>query len=345
MAESKDVEQRYTELADFIETELDPSHKLTKPRLASLKDMVRKWAFAQAELLGEIKSLKEQNQSLKNEVDQIKKESQQIQPTFADIIQKQPVTFTNSIIKKSQVKNTLFITSNKGEEIKTIQEKFTKNINPAKEGIKIRNMRTTQKMLIVETESKEDLEKITMNQKLKDELQMEPPRKRKPLIAIYDLQSKWDNDYIKEAIYVQNLKDKITYDEFYNGFSLKFKTGPRDKPTVHHVAEVEPKIRKLLLNQHRLYLGFYATRIKDYIVVPRCMKCQDFGHVGKHCSAEGHTCGHCAGKHQKAECQNKDKEQVCVPCNKRNKKCKGGNDCQTYKMMMERLVEKTDYGQ
>lgn len=178
MAESKDVEQRYTELADFIETELDPSHKLTKPRLASLKDMVRKWAFAQAELLGEIKSLKEQNQSLKNEVDQIKKESQQIQPTFADIIQKQPVTFTNSIIKKSQVKNTLFITSNKGEEIKTIQEKFTKNINPAKEGIKIRNMRTTQKMLIVETESKEDLEKITMNQKLKDELQMEPPRKK-----------------------------------------------------------------------------------------------------------------------------------------------------------------------
>lgn len=271
-----------------------------------------------------------------------------IMPTFSQMLQQpQAKTFTNKAIKNSQEKHTIFITSQTGENIKAVQEKFCKQVNPVKDRIKIKNMRSTNKVLIVETESKQDLEKIMNNQELAKELKVEPPRKRNPLMIIYDVQTNWTEDYIKTSIYNQNIKDLISKEDFDNGFTLKFKTGPREKTTVNHVAEVDPKVRKALLTSYKIYMGFYSLSIKDYIVVPRCLKCYDLGHVAKHCKEEEQNCSHCGGqKHQKAECPKKGEDQTCIPCQKRNKTCKEkGKECKTYKLMMERLIQKTNYGE
>lgn len=73
-------------------------------------------------------------------------------------------------------------------------------------------------------------------------------------------------------------------------FSLKFKTGPRDKEVVHHVAEVTSTMRKLILQKGRLYLPFISVVAKDFIVVPRSLKCQDLGHIAKYCKCESNIC-------------------------------------------------------
>lgn len=339
------VEKRYRELISYINNDLDTSKKLKKANREELESKVTAWAFAQAELVGQIKRLERENKSLKKEL-----ENRTVNPTpisFAEIVKQDKHINKTSIAQKTQTKHTLFITSkDKKESIKTIQQKFTKNIDPVREGIRIRNLRTANNTLIVETEAIEDIEKITNNKKLATDLKMEPVKKRKPLMILYDLQTEWEEEEIKRAIYEQNLKDKMDREEFNNGFNLKFKTGPREKRTVHQVAEVDAKIRRILVRQERIFIGFHAIRIKDYQVVARCLKCQDLGHVAKHCKNEQQICGHCGQEHKKEDCPNKQKEPTCIPCQKRNKKCKErGNNCQTYKIMLERLVAKIDYGQ
>lgn len=339
------VEACYQQLVHYVDNELDPNNKLKVGTKATLKNKIANWAIAQAELEGRLQNLMAENERLWKELD--KKQNNPTPISYAQIAKTITPTINNkNTLKVEPPKHTLFISSNKGENVKNMQKKFTTTINPVKDGIKIRNMRATNKMLIIETETKEDLEKIVKNKKLAEDLKMEPPKKRRPLMVFYDIQTSADNDYIQNAIYEQNLKDQITREEFNEGFTLRFKTGPKDKPTVHHVAEVHPRIRHLLLQQYRTYVGFNAIRAKDYLVVPRCIKCQDIGHVAKHCKAEENTCSHCGEQgHNKNECPKKDQPPVCIPCKNRKKECKEkGKDCKTYIMMMERLIQKTDYG-
>ena len=171
---------------------------------------------------------------------------------------------------------------------------------------------------------------------------MELPRKRNPLLIIYDLPSKKTNEKITETLFHQNLEETMNFEEF----NQKFKTGPRDRDTVHHVAEVSPDLRKLLLNRNRVYHAFTSHNIRDYIVVPRCLKCEHLGHVKKYCKQEKTVCMHCGEQdHVKSECQKRQQPATCIPCAKRNKRCSpDGRDCLSYKIMWERHVAMIDYG-
>lgn len=133
---------------------------------------------------------------------------------------------------------------------------------------------------------------------------------------------------------------------FNDQFKIKFKTGSRNRPTVHYVAEVSPTIRKTILTKGRLFVEFSSHTAKDYLVVPRCLKCFDIGHVAKHCRKESSSCGHCGEiDHVKTDCQKIKQPKICIPCALRKRKCSGDNKtCLTYKMMLERTVSRIYYG-
>lgn len=161
-------------------------------------------------------------------------------------------------------------------------------------------------------------------------------------MIIYNIPTDLEDKEIKELIYEQNFIENMTKQEFEEEFKLKFRTGPRDKKMVHHVVEVGPKTRKLLIQKKKVYVAFSSADIKDYIVVARCMKCQDLGHIAKYCTQK-EICSHCGKEdHKKVECPKKDLPAACIPCMKRGKKCLG-KECQTLKIMTERLILKTDY--
>ena len=164
-------------------------------------------------------------------------------------------------------------------------------------------------------------------------------------MIIYDFPRAKNEQEIKDTIYYQNFEEAFSKEEFMLMFNLRFKAGPRGKSTVHHVAEVSADLRKLILNKGKLYLDFISHSVKDYIVVARCLKCQDLGHVAKYCRKQNSSCSHCGEQdHVKAECQKKEQPAVCIPCSLRKKKCKGEKECPTYRMMLERLIQKTNYG-
>mgnify|MGYP000683972697 CR=1 FL=1 len=123
---------------------------------------------------------------------------------------------------------------------------------------------------------------------------------------------------------------------------IRFKTGPRERPTVHVVFEISSKIRQLVINKGRLYIGFQSLSTKDYIVVPRCLKCQDLGNVAKHCKRQKSSCPHCGEEdHEKKECSKKDQNAVCIPCQIRKRKCAASRkDCPTHKILWEDWIQK-----
>lgn len=345
------IDERYQEMMQFIETELTLNSKINKDRLTELKTRISSWAVAQAKLEGKIEKLEEENARLRKEKEEIviNKCMAIEKPTYADMASKKMVSTKSHQIETTKKSNpTVFLFPKDQQDTKQVYSKFKQSIDPKKEKIRIKSVRQTPKMVIVETESEEDLKKIENCETLKETIKCEKPRKRNPLIVMYHVPSNLKDEEIVDSVYIQNFDTNMSKDEFISQFVPKFKTGPKGKETVHQVVEVSPVLRKLLLNRVRVYLGYTSVAVKDFLTIPRCLKCQDLGHVSKYCPQEKIVCGHCGEQdHKKKDCGKQSQPAVCIPCSNRKKKCaaKESKDCQTYQMLRTRLIQKTDYGQ
>ncbi|EFN68078.1 Uncharacterized 50 kDa protein in type I retrotransposable element R1DM, partial [Camponotus floridanus] len=74
------------------------------------------------------------------------------------------------------------------------------------------------------------------------------------------------------------------------------------------------------IRQGRIYLLWRTYKIKEYIGVTRCFKCQGYGHTAKTCNSPDQICEICGGKdHLKKDCGQKDKVQ-CINCTRSRRK-------------------------
>ncbi|KAG5867378.1 hypothetical protein JTB14_008494 [Gonioctena quinquepunctata] len=81
------------------------------------------------------------------------------------------------------------------------------------------------------------------NPAMKKSFKCELPKKKRPLVIIYDVSSNRTEKEIIEDIRMQNFEN-ISEEDFNEEFKIRFKTGPKGKSTVHLVAEVSPQLRK-----------------------------------------------------------------------------------------------------
>ncbi|XP_049946656.1 uncharacterized protein LOC126442573, partial [Schistocerca serialis cubense] len=151
-------------------------------------------------------------------------------------------------------------------------------------------------------------------------------------------------DDVTDCLYAQNFEEKMTREEFNEQLKIRFKAGPRDRNTVHYAIEVAPALRKQIIVTNRLYIGYNAISVKDYTALAKCSKCQDYGHVAKYCNFLKPVCGNCGcDTHDKKNCT-KD-TPLCIPCRYRKRTCNTpGKECLTYKLLLQRLIQRTDYG-
>jgi len=60
-------------------------------------------------------------------------------------------------------------------------------------------------------------------------------------------------------------------------------------------------------------IGFTRYHVREYIPTPtRCVKCNAYGHVVKHCRGK-ESCSKCSGGHSYESCPNKE-NPMCINC-------------------------------
>lgn len=312
-----------------------------KKKINSTRKMDEKIESMEATLYSVVKTMKELSKAQKP----------QMQTTYAEKLK------ANAVANVEAAKNIKrhVITVFPGENSKIADSDETKraiisSVAPTKDKLRIVNLRKiSNKGVLIETKTEEDLKTVLGNSKLKAAgLMAGLPAKVNPRILIKNLPKDLQEKEISAAVRHQNL-DNYPKDKLQDHFKLSFKTGPRDRETVDWVAEVSPEAREKILKEGRLYVGWHACYVQDFVAVTRCYQCQAFGHIAKHCKATTETCGHCTDNgHSQKNCPNSKKEPQCVNCKRAGKAhnhSSRSKDCPAYQSAMRTYVSRIDYGQ
>lgn len=238
----------------------------------------------------------------------------------------------------------LLVKSKTDEDSEVTKQKLMKCFNPQREGVQIKNIRKTRNGLLIETNSEEDLKKLEGNKNVSESFKTERPKKRNPRIIIYDVPKDLTEEQLADAVLCQN--KNICRDNFNENFTPRFKTGKRNNDSVNWVVEVTPCVRNSLLKLNKIYIGWIACRVQDFLLVTKCYKCQGYGHISKYCDKET-VCSCCAEAHKFSECPNKDKPRKCINCIKQKRDSNHDSmdkKCPSYKLALERTINSTDYG-
>lgn len=223
-------------------------------------------------------------------------------------------------------------------------------VKPAKEKIRVRSVRLIHSGgIAVETERKEDLQAFTGSKGLKDKgLSVSLPTKRNPSLIVYDVPKTMAREEVASNLWKQNLAD-MTQKEVASNLKVSYQAGPKGREATNWVIDVSPQVRQRLTSgTARVYLGWSACRVQDYVTVTRCFKCQKFGHTAKRCKYKEDVCGHCAEKgHTFATCSKKSGQPVCSNCKERGKPYGHKSRdklCASYQVALQQVVARTNYG-
>lgn len=240
-----------------------------------------------------------------------------------------------------------------GEEIK---KKLKELVKPSELGLKVKRMNLIRNGVIIEAESDEGIENLLANKALKKAgITAGKPTKKQPVVMVYDVHSSLSDEELKEEIFERNMTESdIPKEDFTNELVIKHKYKARDErrddsKRNHVVAECSVRVRNWLRRKGRVYIGWESCRIKDYVEVARCYKCQRFGHVAKHCADKKLSCSQCSGEHDFKDCKRKQNEGAkCINCAREgrsdSKHPASWRGCPVYEKAVKRHNEQIDYG-
>lgn len=187
------VAQRYTRILEVLDS-CSSKGKINNTHLIQLREELAAWGFHQGVLEGQIVELR-------RECDRLRR--QKTVPTYAAVAGRAPapVTTKEQITRSiAHQATTLFLKPLEGVKTEDVQKVFTSPVKPAAQKIKISKVKKTNNTVIVELASKEDSDKIIKNEALQKVAKIEPPKKRDPLLIIYDTPSKLSDEEFLNCI-------------------------------------------------------------------------------------------------------------------------------------------------
>jgi len=341
--------------------------KVTKPQAEKLKkyaDLIaEEIVIAREERARQETRVKERSEIgkmvrevVREEVQKIRNEKEETSGTYSQAVRSvatviPPVTGSKppvmqppkQVIVKHDTKDSLEVT----KELKRL-------VVPSRIGLKVRRLVHIRNGVIVEAETDEGVDNLLAHVPLREAgLKVERPTKKKPVVMIYDVGADLKDEEIKDEVYHKNMQDsEIGKDEFMQEFTIRYKH--KDKRTagrkVHLVVETSVRVRNWLRRKEGLFIEWQCCRVKDYVDVARCYKCQRYGHIAKYCENEKPSCSHCAGEHVYKDCpdKNKKEKECCANCKRdgaqNSKHNVASKKCPAFNKAVKKQYEKTDYG-
>ncbi|XP_047020535.1 uncharacterized protein LOC124645220 [Helicoverpa zea] len=268
--------------------------------------------------------------------------------TYASMVKKGSANF----IRPANLSTVAIYPSDKtktSDDTKTLLQKI---ISPEELKLHVRGLRKVRNGgIIISTDSKGDIDKLKKSEQLVSSgLTVEEPAKRRPRIAIIGVPVALTEKEVFDCIYEQNISDKVpetNRESFQNTIKLSHRSGKKNLPTCNYILEVPASIRKMLINQGRIFINWTSCPVKDFTIVTRCFNCQQFGHAAKFCRETSPTCNHCGeAGHSSKECGNKAAPSQCATCKrfKRNSDHPTGDvSCPARKYAEDRYINSIDY--
>lgn len=154
---------------------------------------------------------------------------------------------------------------------------------------------------------------------------------------------------VYNCIFQQNLADKLkgmTLENFLSSVRLSHKSGRKNAETCNYVIEVPAEVRKALIINDRVFINWSSCPVRDFTLVTRCYKCQQYGHAAKTCRGVNTICGHCGEAHEIKDCPKKVEPPKCATClqfKKPSNHKTGDPDCPARQMAEKRYISLVDY--
>ncbi|KAG8255175.1 hypothetical protein J6590_108728 [Homalodisca vitripennis] len=170
---------------------------------------------------------------------------------------------------------------------------------------------------------------------------------------IYDVNAELTEEEVKEEVFSRNMHgSEIEQEQFRQEFEVrhKYKDARSGGKKNHIVVECSVRVRNLLRMKDKIFVEWQCCRVKDYVDIARCFKCQRFGHIARHCTSLKPSCSYCAEEHDYKDCPNKKKKEAvcCANCKREGRgdlnHDAGSRRCPVYEKAVKRNNDKIDYG-
>lgn len=276
--------------------------------------------------------------------------------TFADIVKNGPQKTIPSINRSGLNVGTpkpavcIFPKLNSTKDSDDTKQLLKDTLRPSELGIRVTGIRNIRnKGVVIHTATQEDQKKILKTPCLanSDTLSVRLPTKRLPRVIFFNVpRDLTDECFLKSAL--AGAQDKAGLDLTVKSCKLSHLAGARTGTTCHRVFEVPAHIRHVLVEQGKVFVDWNVCRVRDFIGLTVCSKCQMIGHSFKFCKDQ-QRCGHCAGEgHARINCPKAAAEPVCATCTRFGKPAAhptGDKDsCPAYKAALAKDFATIDYG-
>lgn len=239
-----------------------------------------------------------------------------------------------------------------GKDSEEVRREIMKE-NPKELGVNVERLIKTRKGLVVEMTTKNEVERMMNSESLRRKgYVVREGVKKRPTVMIYDLEKGPEEEILKE-MYMRNFSESMTEQEFLRAVKVRRKIGQkkggREKEKVERetwIMEVSGRIYEGCMRQERVYMKWEAVRVKEYVDIVRCFKCQGFGHIGKVCRERKQVCERCGEDHKTEACGVSDTEVKCPNCAREGREtCHAAcwKGCEIYRRAEERYFKAVDY--
>lgn len=314
---------------------------------------------------GETRCEREQNKHLNEKILQLESDlgpvmrrvavATEASLSYADIARNEkagppPITRTGIHVGSPKPSVCIFPKLNKAQDSEQTKQLMKDTFRPSELGVRVTGVRKIKNNgVLLQTATKDDLNKILNAPALVNSstLSARLPAKRLPRVIFFNVPRELTDDgFLRSALTgISGITDVEG-----TTVSCKFShlAGARTGPTCHRVYEVPANLRHVLVEQGKVFVDWTVCRVRDFIGLTVCSKCQMLGHSFKFCKDQT-RCGHCGQDgHARDSCPNTAAKAVCATCTRFGKPAAhptgDRENCPAYLAALSRDFSTISYG-